>query len=83
MAKYDGLRDHLSPVAQSRVVLSFGEIAAVVPGGLPPCAYRHRMWWLNEPEGSHVQARGWLDAGWRVDEVDPTAKQVAFVRQLN
>ena len=37
-------------------------------GRLPESAYRHRAWWGNN-DGT-VEAKAWLDAGWRVESVN-------------
>lgn len=80
VSKYDSLRDHLLAEPGDRVAMSFDELAAVIPGGLPPSAYNHQAWWSNEAAGSHVQARSWLDAGFRTEGVNLTSRRVVFVR---
>jgi len=80
MAKYDGLTELLRHRPGDRFRLTFEQVAASVPGGLPPSAYRYRVWWANEPKGSHVQARGWINAGWLVAEVDFSGGTVTFSR---
>lgn len=79
MSKYSPLRRHLAAEAAAQVDMTFGELDDLV-GGLPASARRHRPWWSNEREGSHVQARAWLDAGWRVDSVNLTAERVRFIK---
>jgi len=59
------LRRHLERLHLGHVMLSFEEISGLVPGGLPHSAYVHRERWSNELSGSHVQARAWLNAGYR------------------
>ena len=81
--KYSLLDKYLSalPINQRDITLSFGQIERIINDILPLSALRYRAWWSNETEGSHVQARGWLDAGWVVDTVDFTGKQVRLVRK--
>jgi hypothetical protein len=45
-------------------------------------AYRTESWWSNSPSTSH--AKGWLEAGWEVQEVNPKDGYVVFkkVREL-
>ena len=81
MGKYDGLRDFLRHRSLQRVTMSFAEVDAVVPGGLPPSAYRHRAWWANEVAGSHSHAKSWLEAGFVVAELNLTAARVTFSRR--
>jgi hypothetical protein len=39
-------------------------------------AYRDQAWWSNSP--TNVQAHGWLDAGWEVQEVNLKEGYVVF-----
>ena len=66
--KYSSLTRHLAGVDVSSISLTFAEIDMIV-GGLPPSARQYSAWWANEEHG-HVQARGWLDAGFRVSAVE-------------
>jgi hypothetical protein len=75
--KYEPLRDHLAGCAGSRVRMTFTELEQLV-GRLPDSARRHRAWWGNN--GSNVEARAWLDAGWLVDSVNQAAGEVIFMR---
>ena len=59
--------------------MTFDEIDHVV-GGLPASARRYPAWWSNEREGTHVQAHAWMDAGWRVENVNLAAKRVRFAK---
>jgi hypothetical protein len=79
VSKYSALRRHLKAETGTSVEMAFGEIDDVV-GGLPASARRYSAWWSNEREGRHVQARAWLDAGWRVADVNFTAERVRFTR---
>jgi len=69
------------PVAQSEVTLTFSHIEQVLNDKLPSSALRYRAWWSNETEGSHSQARVWMNTGWLVDNVDFSRKQVRFIRR--
>lgn len=80
VAKYDGLARYLRGVPGERAVLNFEQVAALVPGGLPPSAYRHPAWWANQADGAHVHAQAWLDAGWRVASLDLPGRVVTFAR---
>jgi hypothetical protein len=79
VSKYSALGRHLEARIGSSVEMAFDEIDDVV-GGLPASARRYSAWWSNEREGRHLQARAWLDAGWRVAGVNLTAEQVRFTR---
>jgi hypothetical protein len=79
VSKYSALCRHLEAETGPSVEMTFGEIDGVV-GGLPASARRYSAWWSNEREGRHVQARAWLDAGWRVANVNLTTERVRFTR---
>jgi hypothetical protein len=78
MSKYEALRDHLQACGKSVLTISFSKIEEVV-GPLPKSASTHRAWWANEEVGSHVQARSWMDAGYRC-EPDIAHRTVTFRR---
>lgn len=78
MGKYDTLHDHLRRRQLSPWKVSFNDIAALVPGGLPASAFSHATWWSNSD--SHVEASAWLEAGWRTERVDLGRRSVTFVR---
>jgi hypothetical protein len=76
--KYGPLRDHLASSTGSRTRMTFTEVEGLV-GRLPDSAHRHRAWWGNN--GSNVEARAWLDAGWKVESVNQVAGEVVFARR--
>jgi hypothetical protein len=78
MAKYDPLYVHLKRQHLRRIRMSFKQIEKVIGASLPPSAFEHRAWWANELGGTHVHARAWLDAGYRVEDVDQGAAAVSF-----
>jgi hypothetical protein len=80
VAKYVGLVELLGRQQGERLDLTFEQLANVVPGGLPPSAYRHRAWWANEADGRHVHARAWTGAGWVVGGVDLAGRGVYLPR---
>jgi hypothetical protein len=79
-SKYGPLRERLAQDGQAEVRLSFAVLDRLIPGGLPPSARRWRVWWQNDGAGSHVQARSWLEAGYRVDSVELPNGPVVFRR---
>jgi hypothetical protein len=79
--KYDPLRVHLQGVKGSdevRITLSFGEIVGIISDSLPGGVYTDQHWWANAK--GHVQAKSWLDAGWKADQVDLQSQRVSFRR---
>jgi hypothetical protein len=80
VSKYSALRRHLELELGSSVEMAFAEVDRIV-GGLPASARRYSAWWSNERKGSHVQARSWMDAGWRVANVNLAAERVRFTKR--
>ncbi|WP_373069624.1 hypothetical protein [Gemmatimonas sp.] len=80
MAKYDPLRDYLVARAEALVKLSFSEVEGIIGAALPASARQYQAWWANEASGNHVEARAWLDAGYRTAKLDLNAQVVEFHR---
>jgi hypothetical protein len=84
VSKYGGLTGHLKFRAAftSIVKLSFARIDGLIGTNLPIEAYRNQSWWSNAPSSAH--SKGWLDAGWEVQEVNLAEGFVVFkkVREL-
>ena len=77
MHRYSSLGDWLLRRGSLEVTAGFDELSAVVPGGLPASAYRRATWWSNEPR--HAQCLdGWDAAGYRVAQVDLSARVVTL-----
>ena len=83
-SKYGGLTGHLKfrGAFTSVVKLSFARIDGLIGSNLPMSSYREEAWWSNSPSSAH--AKGWLDAGWEVQEVNLKEGYVVFkkVRRL-
>lgn len=77
MAKYKPLHDHLQHAGDT-VEMTFDDVASLV-GGLPESADKYRQWWENN--GAHSQSRAWLEAGYKVESVDPLSRRVKFTRR--
>jgi hypothetical protein len=78
MSKYQPLADHLSGLSADEWRASFAEVEAVLGFPLPKTATTHGTWWSNEDDKPHK--RGWLDAAWRVADVDRREGKVVFER---
>jgi hypothetical protein len=83
-SKYGGITQHLKFRAAftGLVKLSFARIDGLIGSNLPMNAYREEKWWTNAVGNAH--AKGWLDAGWEVKEVNLGEGFVVFkkVRQV-
>jgi hypothetical protein len=80
MGKYEPLTEFLHKQPGREVRMSFAQIERVVGFKLPPVAQRHRAWWSNSPT-NNVMTRAWLDAGFRSEQVDMTARKLVFRRE--
>jgi hypothetical protein len=58
------------------VKLGFVRVDGIIGDNLPMEAYKSEAWWSNDSNSAH--ARGWLDAGWRVREVNLKEGFVVF-----
>jgi CBS domain-containing protein len=82
LGKYERLGAWLSAHAKELLTFAipFSELEIVIGGALPPSALEHRSWWANDSV-SHRQSITWLDAGWRVADVELDNKVVTFQRK--
>ncbi|AXS39034.1 hypothetical protein [Breoghania sp. L-A4] len=80
MAKYDPLKRHLAALQDIEWTPSFSEIEEILGGPLPASATEHRTWWANSG-GLLVHQEAWLTAGWRVESVEISRRQVTFRRK--
>ena len=77
MSKYLPLNHHLGQRTGDQYAASFAELEEVLGFPLPKTARSNASWWTAEDKPHH---RAWLDAGWRVGEVDRTLGSVVFHR---
>jgi len=77
-SKYSGLARHLKFRGSftDTVKLGFAQIDGIIRDNLPMAAYREEGWWSNS--AGNVHARGWLEAGWEVQEVNLKEGYVVF-----
>ena len=61
MSKYDALTSFLRH-QQGPVEYPLSRLDEVVPGGLPPSAFKYDAWWING-DRSHSHCRSWAAAG--------------------
>lgn len=76
MAKYDLLKDYL---LNYEIPLTFKQIEGIIKDNLPRDAYDSRQWWGNT-RNRRPQAVAWLDAKWRVNDVNLRQQKVIFKR---
>jgi DNA-binding transcriptional regulator YiaG len=76
-SKYQPLLEFLRGSNQSEVILTFAEIEALMNNPLPDSAKSKRAWWSNRSKGA-LQASAWMEAGYRVEDVDLDGQRVTF-----
>jgi hypothetical protein len=78
MTVYTPMREFLSAQPIERVRLGFREVERIIGRPLPKSARDYQAWWANDP--THSQAKAWLDAGWRTENLNLGRRTVEFVR---
>lgn len=78
MSKYHPLFVWLNRQTANRIVTAFLQVETVLKFDLPDSARTYRQWWDNDP--CRVQAKAWLNAGFRTENVNLQAATVNFVR---
>jgi hypothetical protein len=83
VSKYDGLKGYLKFRGSftSLVKLPFAKMDGIIGDNLPMSAYKQEAWWSNS--ASNIHARGWLEAGWEVQEVNLKEAYVVFKKVRN
>ena len=76
--RYDPLKEWLSKQTQDPVGMrvNFRDIETLLGGPLPAAARKHQSWWSSNP--NEAQSLAWLEAGWRVSQVDLAKREVTF-----
>jgi len=78
-SKYDSLGDYLRARPTNEIPMSFADIEKVTGAPLPPKAVNHPAWWSNNPS-NNTMTRVWLDAGFRTERVNISARKLVFRR---
>ncbi len=76
-SKYQPLWAFLQQSNQAEVILTFTEIEEIMNDTLPDSAREKRAWWSNRSKGA-LQASAWMEAGYRVEDVDFAQQRVTF-----
>jgi len=78
VTKYTPLNGYLIRRAEyaDQVTLSFARIEGIIGDNLPLGAVQNRSWWSNTE--SSVQGQAWMNASWRVEEVNLQERIVTF-----
>jgi hypothetical protein len=78
-SKYDPLGDYLASRQTAEVPMSFSDIETVIGAALPPKAVDHPAWWSNNTS-NNTMTKVWLDAGFRTERVNISARKLVFRR---
>lgn len=78
-SRYAPLAIWLQGQKEDKVALSFEDVEGIIQDTLPTSARKHRNWWANDSV-SHSQSQQWLEAGWRVSNVNLSEEKVVFSR---
>lgn len=81
-SKYQPLLEFLRGSDQSEITFYFAEIETLINDTLPNSAKSKRAWWSNRGKGA-LQALAWIEAGYRVEDVDFDKQQVKFYKPPN
>ncbi|MDM3849021.1 MAG: helix-turn-helix transcriptional regulator [Aphanizomenon gracile PMC649.10] len=81
-SKYQPLLDFLYRSEQNEIILSFAEIERLIKESLPNSAKSKRAWWSNRSKGA-LQASAWIEAGYRVENVDFDQQCITFRQFTN
>jgi DNA-binding transcriptional regulator YiaG len=76
-SKYQPLLEFLRDNNQPEVILTFAQIEALMQDTLPDSARSQKAWWSNRSKGAW-QASAWIEAGYRVVDVDFEQQRVTF-----
>lgn len=79
-SKYGPLFEYLQNELADEVKVSLGQIEAILQRPLPESARTQSVWWSNRSSG--LQASAWLDAGYRVVDIDLAEEQITW-RKIN
>ncbi len=76
-SKYEPLLNYLHECDRSEVTFTFAEIEVLINNQLPTSARNKRAWWSNRTKGA-LQASAWMEARYRVEDVDLDEQRVTF-----
>ena len=79
MSKYDPLFKWLNTQRGNRVPATFEQVERILGFDLPASSRTYPQWWENDAKRG-VQAKAWLSAGFRTEDVNINNETLAFVR---
>lgn len=79
--KFIGLTAYLEKCGKDEIKMSFSDIEKILGLRLSKSAYLYPEYWCNTK--SHSIAYGWLNAGYRSQNVDMAEQTVEFVKEAH
>lgn len=79
--KYALLQEWLEKQDEKIIRVSFEDIQTLLGTELPASARNHRSWWANDH--THSQALAWLQAGWKIEDIQIAEETVVFKKEIN
>lgn len=78
--KYSTLKTHLEAQHTEEVAMRFVDIEQVIGSKLPPSGRNHRIWWANSRGSNNPAAHAWMDAGYKVVQMNMSAETLVFLK---
>lgn len=79
-SKYYSLYQFFQQSEQDVILLTVADVQSLLNGRLPVSARSQRAWWSNR-RTAHAQSSAWLEAGYRVDELNLENGQILFRKE--
>jgi DNA-binding transcriptional regulator YiaG len=79
-SKYYPLYQFFKQSDEDVILLTVADVQSILDGGLPLSARTQRAWWSNR-RTANAQSSAWLEAGYRVDQLNLENSQVIFRKE--
>lgn len=80
-SKYQPLFEYLQKCDRHEITLTFADIETLIQNPLPDSAKNKKAWWSNRSKNA-LQSTAWMNAGYRVENVDFEDKSVTFRKPI-
>ncbi|MCP4360319.1 MAG: helix-turn-helix transcriptional regulator [Chloroflexi bacterium] len=79
-SKYYPLYQFFQQSSEDVILLTVGDVNSLLDGNLPTSARSQRAWWSNR-RTAVAQSAAWINAGYRVDELNLEVGQITFRKE--
>lgn len=79
-SKYYPLYQYFQQSTEDIILLTVADVQSILGGRLPAPARTQRAWWSNR-RTANAQSAAWLEAGYRVDELNLESGRVLFRKE--